>query len=102
MVRIDSQNDLFCRINDSCFRVEGDSVEEATNRIFKVGERFILSDLKELCHGFGLKWNFASSRNGKKICFNRASRGIYYVSCGIRKSSSITCGCSLLVRFRAV
>ena len=41
MARIDSQNDLFCYINDSCFWVEGESVEEAANRMFKVGDRFI-------------------------------------------------------------
>ena len=38
MIRIDcnSQNNLFCRINDSCFRIEGGSVEEATNIFLKL------------------------------------------------------------------
>ena len=34
MARIDSHNVLFCRIDDSCFRVKGELVEEATNRFF--------------------------------------------------------------------
>ena len=42
-----SQNDLFYQINNSRFRVEGELVEEATNRMFKVGDRFILYNLKE-------------------------------------------------------
>ena len=49
MARIDSQTNLFCQSNESSFRVEGESVEVATNRFFKVGDRYILSDLKELC-----------------------------------------------------
>ena len=64
MARIDSQNNLFCRIDDSYFRVKKELIEEATNRIFKVGDKFILSDLKEMCRRFGLEWNFVSSRNG--------------------------------------
>ena len=68
MARIDSQNYLFCRIDESCFRVGGESVEEATNIILKVADNLTLSDLKELCRRFGLvEWNFVSSRNGKKI-----------------------------------
>ena len=74
MTRIDSQNDLLCRIDDSCFRVEGESVEKSTIRILKVGDKFILSDVKELCRRFGLEWNFVSSRNSKTISYNRASR----------------------------
>ena len=57
MAHIDSQNDWIC-----CFRFEGESDEEATNRIFEVGDKFILCDLKELCPRFGLvEWNFVSS-----------------------------------------
>ena len=55
MARIDSQNDFFCRIDDSCFRVKRELIEEATNRIFKIGDKFILSDLKEMCRRFGLE-----------------------------------------------
>ena len=57
---------MFCRINDSYVRIKGQSVEEATNRIFKVGDKFILSDLKDLCRRFGLEWNFVSSRDCKR------------------------------------
>ena len=48
MVLIDLilKNDLLCPINDSCIQVEGELVEEATNRLFKIGDKFILSDLK--------------------------------------------------------
>ena len=91
---IDSQNGSFCQINDSCFRVEGESVEEATNRICKVGDRFISSNLKEICRRFGMGWNFVSSRNRKEISCNCVSRKISYVSSAIRKSLSITYGCS--------
>ena len=66
MDRIDSQNNLFCRIDDSCFRVRGESIEEAANRIAKVGDKVTLSDLKDMCRRFGLEWNLVSSRNGKK------------------------------------
>ena len=66
MARIDSQNDLICRIDDSCFRVKGELIGEVTNRILKVGDKFIPSDLKEMCPRFGIEWNFVSSRNGKK------------------------------------
>ena len=66
MARIDSQNYLFCRIDESCFRVEGESVEEATNIILKVADNLTLSDLKELCRRFGLEWNFVSCTNGKR------------------------------------
>ena len=45
MDRIDSQNDVFCQMNDSWFRVEVESVQGAANRFSKVGDIFILSDL---------------------------------------------------------
>ena len=63
IAHIDSQNDLFYQINHSYFRVEGESVEEATNGNFKVGDRFILSDLEEFYRRFGLELNFVSYRN---------------------------------------
>ena len=66
MARIDSQNDVFCQINDFCFRVEGGSVKDATNMIFQICDKYILSDLKELRCGFGLEWNFISSNNGRR------------------------------------
>ena len=102
MARIDSQNDLFCQSNDSCFQVEGESVD--TVRIsFLMFAINIISDVNKLCRGFGLEWNFVSSRSGeKKIYCNRARRRISYVNHGISKSTSITCGCSWLIRFKTV
>lgn len=94
MAHIDYQNDLFCRINDSYFRIEGESVEETINIFFKIDDSFILFDLKELCCRFGLEWNFVSSRNGNSKSCNRASRKIYYVSTSIRNLSSITFDCN--------
>ena len=102
MARFESQNWVFCQINDSCFRIERESVKEATNRIYKVGDKYILSGLKELCRNFGLEWNFASTRSGKTISCNRGSRKTSYVGSGIRKSSSSMCSCSIFVCFRNV
>ena len=102
MARINSQKKLFCRIDDSCFRVKGGLIEETTNRIFKVGDTFIIFDLKELCRRFGLEWNFASSRNGKQTSCNRASRKISFVGASIRKLSSITCERSWCIRFEDI
>ena len=73
MARFESQNWVFCQINDSCFRIERESVKEATNRMYK-----------ELCRNFGLEWNFASTRSGKTISCNRCSRRTSYVGSGIR------------------
>ena len=56
MDHIGSQNHL---INDSCFQFE----RETVNRIFKVGDRFIVYNLKELCRIFGPEWNLVSTRN---------------------------------------
>ena len=77
----------------SCFRVADESVEKATNRIFKVGDISVISDSKELVRRFGLEWNFVSTRSGKTITCNRASRISSFVASGLRKSSSIVCGC---------
>ena len=43
-----------------------------------------------------------SRRSGKTITCNRASPTSSFVASGIRKSSSIVCGCRWLVRFRGV
>ena len=102
MVRIDSQNDLLCRIDDSYFRVKGWLIEGASNRIFEVGDKFILSDLKEMCRRFGLEWYFVSFRNGITISCNRACRKISFVGDSMRKTSYITCKCSWCVRFKDV
>ena len=96
----DSRKELPFR--DPCFRVVDESVELATEWIFKVGDIFVLSDLQDLVRRFGLAWNFVSSRNGRKLTCNRASRSSPYISTGVRKSSSIVCGCGWLVRFKGV
>lgn len=71
------------------------SVREVTVREFKVGDVYMLSDLKELAHSFGLKSNFVPSRCGKRISCNYVSRyGSYITKCVLRKSSSITCSYS--------
>ena len=86
----------------SCFRIADESVEEATYRVFKIGDISVLVGLKNLCRRFGLEWNFVSRRSGKTITCTRASRTSSFVNSGIRKSSSIVCGCGWLVRFRGV
>ena len=84
----------------SCFRIADESVKEAFYRVFKIGDISVLDDLKELVRRFGLEWNFVSTRSGKTITCNRASR--FFVASGIRKTSTIVSGCGWLVRFRAV
>ena len=59
-------------------------------------------DLKDLCRRFGLEWSFVTSKSGKTIVCNRASRSSSYVYSGIKKCTSISCGCDWLVRFRGV
>ena len=54
--------------NESCIRLDSDiSVEEATNRVFLVGHKFILPDLKKLYNSFGWNWNFCTSRAGTSL-----------------------------------
>ena len=79
-----------------------ESVEEATYRIFKIGDISLLDDLKELVRKLGIEWNFVSTRSGKTITCNRASCTSSFVNSGIRKSSSIVCGCGWLVCVRGV
>ena len=86
----------------SSFRIADESVEEATCRVFKVGDISILVDLKGLCRRFGLEWSFVTRRSGKIIACNRTSRTWSFVNSGKGKSSSITCGCDWLIRFRGV
>ena len=62
-------------------------VEVATIRVFVVGHKFILSDLKELAHPFGLKWNVYTFRSGF------TSRKSKYLHQGLRSTTTITCGC---------
>ena len=56
-----------------CLRIDYDtSIEEDTNRVFVVGHKFILSDLKKLVHYFDLRWNFCTTRSDRVIKCNRA------------------------------
>ena len=63
------------------FRIKGELIEEATNRIFKLGDKFILYDLKETCRRFSLEWSFVSSRNSLKISCNCVSRKLSFCWC---------------------
>ena len=84
------------------FRIADESVEEATCRVFKIGDISILVDLKDLCCRFGLEWIFVTRRSGKTIACNHVSRSSSFFNSGIRKSTSISCGYDWLVRFRGV
>ena len=66
----------------SSFRIADESVEEATCRVFKVGDISILVDLKDLCRRFGLEWSFVTRRSGKIIACNRTTRTCSYVNSG--------------------
>ena len=65
-----------------CFLIADESVEEATCRVFKVGDISILVDLKDLCRRFGLEWSFVTRRSGKTIACNRTTRTCSYVNSG--------------------
>ena len=82
-----------------CFKL---SVEEATYRVFKIGDISVFDHLKDLCRRFGLEWKFVSRRSGETITCNRTSRTTSFVASGIRKTSSIVCGCGWLIRFTGV
>ena len=86
----------------SSFRITDESVEEATCRVFKIGDISILVDLKDLCRRFGFEWSFVTRRSGITIVCNRASLSSSYINSGIRKCTSISCGCDWLVCFRGV
>ena len=61
--------------NASYLRLDSDiSVEEGANREFVVSHEFIIFDLKKLAYSFGLKWNFCTTRYGRRITFHRAHR----------------------------
>ena len=49
----------------SSFRIADESFEEATCRVFKIGDISILVDLMDLCRRFGLEWSFVTRRSGK-------------------------------------
>ena len=86
----------------SFFRIADESVEEASCRVFKVGDISSLFALKDLCRRFGLEWCFVTRRSGVSISCNRASRSSSYVKSGVRKSITIMCGCDWSTRFRGL
>ena len=99
---IRDEDDLL-NCDEMCLHIDSDtSVEVATKRAFVVGNKFILSNLKELAHYFGLKWNFCISRSGKAIKCNRAFRKSKHSHQGLRRTTSITCGCKWSICFLGV
>ena len=81
-------------IDEVCLRIDSDiSIEAATNRVFVVGHKLIIFDLKKLVHSFDIRWNVCTLRSGMVIKCNRATRFVSRVSEGLRKITSIICGC---------
>ena len=78
------------------------SIEVATKRAFVVDHKFILSDLKELAHSFGLKRIFCTFRSVFTIECNCASRKSKYLHQELRSTTSITYGCDWSILFMGV
>ena len=76
------------------------SVCNATGRLLKGGDIYVLLHLKKLDVQFGLMWNFVVSRSGASLRCNRHSRPRSSARKPIlRASSSIACGCDWCIRF---
>ena len=61
-------------------------------RLFKVGDVYILDDLRKLVINFGLMWNFVASRSGSSFRCNRYTRpGLSSRKVILRKTSHIEC-----------
>ena len=86
------------------FRLEsGQSVCSATNRLFKIGDIYVLDHLKKWVVHFGLMWNFVVSRSGASLRYNRFTcPGISARKVILRTTSSIPCGCGWYIRFKWV
>ena len=92
--------DVLRNSDDMCLRIDSDtSVEVATKRVFGVGHIYILDDLRQLAKSFGLAWQFCTARSGKAINCNRDNRKSNYSKMGVRRSTSINCGCKWSIRF---
>ena len=52
-----------------------------------------------MAKSFGLVWQFCTVRSGKAINCNRANRKSNYSKKGVRRSTSINCGCKWSIRF---
>ena len=50
----------------------------------------------------GLSWQFCTARSGKAINCNRANRKSNYSKKGVRRSTSIHCGCKWSIRFLGI
>ena len=61
------------------------SVSEATTRLFRVGDVYVLSELRELTRSFGVKWYFITTHMGAIFVYNRASPPVAYKRKGIKK-----------------
>ena len=84
-----------CKLNS-----DEQSILCATLRLFKIGDVYILDELKRLVVHFGLIWNFVASRSGASFRCNRYTRpGACYGKVCTRKTSSIGCGCEWCIRF---
>ena len=83
------------------FKLEYDpSVEEDTERIFRLGDIHVLSDLKTMGHQFGMKLYFVTVRSGRWISCNHKTRYGNRKPYGIRNVASISCECDWDVRFK--
>ena len=72
----------------------------ATFWLFKVGDVYILDDLRKLVVHFGLMWNCVASRSGSSFRCNRYTRpGSSSRKVILRKASHIACGCDWCIRF---
>ena len=98
-----NSDDKLSNYDEVCVRLYSDtSVEEATNRVFVVDRKFMLSTLKRLAHYFGLRWNFSATRYDRGRKCNRATRHGSRQNQPLRDDISITCDCDLSIRFRGI
>ena len=99
---ISSEDDLR-NCDEVCLRIDcNTSVKDDISRLLVVGCKFILSDLNKLAYSFGLMWNFCTTRSGRAIKCNRATRYGSRVNQGLTNVTSITCGCDWDIRFRSI
>ena len=55
-----------------------------------------------MAHSFGFRWDFCTSKSGRTIKCNRATRHGSRVNQGLRIYTSISCGCGWSIRFRGI
>ena len=89
--------------NEPCLRFDSNISEEgATNRIFVLVHKLILSCLKKFDLSFGLKTNFCTARYSRIITCNRAHRQGLVNKILIRNIQSITCYCDTDIRIGGI